>query len=144
MPKPLTSDFNTMVVRFKSDHTLTSQGFKATYSKLIQTTVAPAPATTATTKPTTDIPTTNGKQHIYTSLPIFLRFLFLSMIQYCCNKILALCLAASSKKQSISASSPNIQSCLGTTSARKKHQAWVVARGDRRGTSVMSMKSQCP
>lgn len=53
LPKPLTSDFNTMVVRFKSDHTLTSQGFKATYSKIIQTTVAP---TTSTTKQTTNVP----------------------------------------------------------------------------------------
>lgn len=59
LPKPLTSDFNTMVVRFKSDHTLTSQGFNAAYSKFIQTTVAPAPATT-TTKTTTEIPATTG------------------------------------------------------------------------------------
>ncbi|XP_053711283.1 tolloid-like protein 1 [Synchiropus splendidus] len=57
VPKPLVSDTNTMTVRFKSDSSLTSRGFTATYQKsslppvVIPTTTKP-PATT-TTRPTT-------------------------------------------------------------------------------------------
>ncbi|CAN9510288.1 unnamed protein product [Ophioblennius macclurei] len=47
MPKPVESSGNTMVVRFKSDNTLTSAGFSATYTK------SSLPPVTTTTKPTT-------------------------------------------------------------------------------------------
>ncbi|XP_062243272.1 ovochymase-2 [Platichthys flesus] len=60
MPKPVLSSSNTMVVRFKSDNSLTSKGFKATYTKSslphVPTTTKPPP--TATPKPTTARPTT--------------------------------------------------------------------------------------
>uniref|UniRef100_A0A8C4GTC4 Zgc:154142 n=1 Tax=Dicentrarchus labrax TaxID=13489 RepID=A0A8C4GTC4_DICLA len=64
MPKPIESTGNTMVVRFKSDNTLTSKGFKATYTKsslppvVVPTTVKP----TTTSRPTTQTspPPTSG------------------------------------------------------------------------------------
>ncbi|MEQ2258954.1 hypothetical protein XENORESO_004910 [Xenotaenia resolanae] len=63
VPKPVESSGNTMVVRFKSDNSLTSKGFQATYTKsslppvAIPTTTT-APATTSTKTPTP--PTTSG------------------------------------------------------------------------------------
>ncbi|KAM4595755.1 ovochymase-2 [Fundulus diaphanus] len=63
VPKPVESSRNTMVVRFKSDGSLTSKGFQATYTKFSlppvvvpTTTAAPATASTQTTPP----PTTSG------------------------------------------------------------------------------------
>uniref|UniRef100_A0A3Q1C976 Ovochymase 2 n=1 Tax=Amphiprion ocellaris TaxID=80972 RepID=A0A3Q1C976_AMPOC len=64
MPKPVESSSNTMVVRFKSDNSLTSKGFSATYTKsslppvVIPTTTPPTTPrpTTQTTRP----PTTTG------------------------------------------------------------------------------------
>lgn len=53
-PKPVESSDNTMVVRFKSDHRLTSKGFSASF-----TSFSPTPATTTTTnQPAT---TTSGE-----------------------------------------------------------------------------------
>ncbi|MEQ2310921.1 hypothetical protein AMECASPLE_014255 [Ameca splendens] len=62
VPKPVESSGNTMVVRFKSDNSLTSKGFQATYTKsslppvAIPTTTT-TPATTSTKSPP---PTTSG------------------------------------------------------------------------------------
>uniref|UniRef100_A0A3B4ZMZ4 Zgc:154142 n=1 Tax=Stegastes partitus TaxID=144197 RepID=A0A3B4ZMZ4_9TELE len=62
MPKPVESSSNTMVVRFKSDNSMTSKGFSATYTKsslppvVIPTTTpatTPRPTTRTTTPPTT-------------------------------------------------------------------------------------------
>uniref|UniRef100_A0A3Q2VHF8 Zgc:154142 n=1 Tax=Haplochromis burtoni TaxID=8153 RepID=A0A3Q2VHF8_HAPBU len=50
MPKPLEISSNTMVVRFKSDNSLTSKGFSATYTK---SSLPPVVVTTTTTAPTT-------------------------------------------------------------------------------------------
>uniref|UniRef100_A0A3B4TUR0 Zgc:154142 n=1 Tax=Seriola dumerili TaxID=41447 RepID=A0A3B4TUR0_SERDU len=67
MPKPVESSGNTMVVRFKSDSSLTSKGFKATYTKsslppvVVPTTTKPTPTSTA--RPTTQTrppPTSSG------------------------------------------------------------------------------------
>uniref|UniRef100_A0A3B4YSD3 Zgc:154142 n=1 Tax=Seriola lalandi dorsalis TaxID=1841481 RepID=A0A3B4YSD3_SERLL len=69
MPKPVESSGNTMVVRFKSDSSLTSKGFKATYTKsslppvVVPTTTKPTPTSTATPRPTTQTrppPTSSG------------------------------------------------------------------------------------
>ncbi|XP_071359853.1 ovochymase-2 [Trachinotus anak] len=69
MPKPVESSGNTMVVRFKSDNSLTSKGFKATYTKsslppvVTPTTTKPTPTATTTPKPTTQTsppPTSSG------------------------------------------------------------------------------------
>ncbi|XP_029008026.1 ovochymase-2 [Betta splendens] len=65
VPKPVESSHNSMVVRFKSDHTLTSKGFRATFTKtslppvVVPTTAEP----TTTASPTTQAPlppTTSG------------------------------------------------------------------------------------
>uniref|UniRef100_A0A672HRX5 Zgc:154142 n=1 Tax=Salarias fasciatus TaxID=181472 RepID=A0A672HRX5_SALFA len=60
-PQTVESSRNTMVVRFKSDNTLTSKGFSATYTKssLPPLTTTPKPTTT-TTRTTTPRPTTGG------------------------------------------------------------------------------------
>lgn len=67
MPKPLEISSNTMVVRFKSDNSLTSKGFSATYTK---SSLPPVVVTTTMTAPTTQTPppaTTSGK-HLLQSL----------------------------------------------------------------------------
>ncbi|XP_034543236.1 ovochymase-2 [Notolabrus celidotus] len=65
MPKPVESSSNTMVVRFKSDNTLTSKGFKATFTK---SSLPPVVVPTTTAKPTTTMkPITTNKP---TSKPI--------------------------------------------------------------------------
>lgn len=43
IPKPVESSGNAMVLRFKSDHHLTSKGFRATYTKFSPTTTTPTP-----------------------------------------------------------------------------------------------------
>lgn len=58
MPKPVESEGNTMVVRFKSDSTLSSTGFTATFTKsslppVVIPTTTPRPVTTARPSPTT-------------------------------------------------------------------------------------------
>ncbi|XP_047430814.1 ovochymase-2 [Mugil cephalus] len=54
MPKPVDSSRNTMVVRFKSDNSLTSKGFEATYTKFSLPPVVPTTTKpTTTTRPTT-------------------------------------------------------------------------------------------
>uniref|UniRef100_A0A8C6WR19 Zgc:154142 n=1 Tax=Neogobius melanostomus TaxID=47308 RepID=A0A8C6WR19_9GOBI len=63
MPKPVESVGNTMVVRFKSDSTLSSKGFTATFTKsslppVVVPTTTPKPATTTTTTTTTTQPPT--------------------------------------------------------------------------------------
>uniref|UniRef100_A0A667YG15 Zgc:154142 n=1 Tax=Myripristis murdjan TaxID=586833 RepID=A0A667YG15_9TELE len=64
IPKPVESSSNTMVVRFKTDATLTSKGFSATYTKsslppvVIPTTTTPRP--NATTTATTAAPLESG------------------------------------------------------------------------------------
>ncbi|TMS22780.1 Ovochymase-2 [Larimichthys crocea] len=64
MPKPLESSGNTMVIRFKSDNTLTSKGFKATYTKsslppVVTTTLRPTTTPRPSTQ-TTPLPTSGG------------------------------------------------------------------------------------
>lgn len=76
MPQPVESSGNTMVVRFKSDNTLTSKGFSATYTKSSLPPVTPRPTTPKPTTPrpttqTTQPPTTSGKHSLQTSLFIF-------------------------------------------------------------------------
>ncbi|TDH16323.1 hypothetical protein EPR50_G00018550 [Perca flavescens] len=65
MPKPVESSSNTMVVRFKSDNSLTSKGFRATYKSslppVISSTTTSTP--TSTSRPTTQTsppPTSSG------------------------------------------------------------------------------------
>lgn len=63
MPKPLEISSNTMVVRFKSDNSLTSKGFSATYTK---SSLPPVVVTTTTTAPTTQTlpPATTSGKHL--------------------------------------------------------------------------------
>ncbi|XP_059189819.1 ovochymase-2 [Centropristis striata] len=56
-PKPVESSGNTMVVRFKSDNTLTSKGFRATFTKsslppVVPSTTTARPTSTSTARPT--------------------------------------------------------------------------------------------
>lgn len=59
LPRPVQSMRNTMVVRFKSDSTLTSKGFSATFTKSSLPPVV-IPTTTTTPATTTAKPTTTG------------------------------------------------------------------------------------
>uniref|UniRef100_A0A3Q2CBD6 Zgc:154142 n=1 Tax=Cyprinodon variegatus TaxID=28743 RepID=A0A3Q2CBD6_CYPVA len=60
-PKAVESSHNTMVVRFKSDGSLTSKGFQATYTKSsLPPVVIPTTAPTTTSTQTTQPPTTSG------------------------------------------------------------------------------------
>ncbi|XP_067441011.1 ovochymase-2 [Thunnus thynnus] len=64
MPKPMESSSNTMMVRFKSDSSSTSKGFRATYTKsslppvIVPTTPGPGPGPTTTQ--TNPPPTSSG------------------------------------------------------------------------------------
>lgn len=73
MPKPVESSSNTMVVRFKTDNSLTSKGFRATYTKsslppvVVPSTTKPPPtATPRPTSRTTPSPTSPGKFSLQT------------------------------------------------------------------------------
>ncbi|KAI9525572.1 hypothetical protein NQZ68_006121 [Dissostichus eleginoides] len=62
MPKPVVTSGNTMVLRFKTDNTLTSKGFRATFTKSSLppvSTTTPKPSTTTTTQ-TAPPSTTSG------------------------------------------------------------------------------------
>lgn len=61
MPMTVESSDNTMVVRFKSDNSLTSKGFKATYTK---SSLPPVVVPTTQIPPST--PTTAGKHSLLT------------------------------------------------------------------------------
>lgn len=82
MPKPVESGRNTMVVRFKSDNTLTSKGFRATFTKsslppvVVPTTTKPtttARPTTETTPPSTS--TSSGKRSDQTNYHVVFHLL---------------------------------------------------------------------
>ncbi|XP_040043305.2 ovochymase-2 isoform X2 [Gasterosteus aculeatus] len=64
MPKPVESSSNTMVVRFKSDNSLASKGFIATFTKSslppVVTTPTPRPTTPRPSTTQTPPPTTSG------------------------------------------------------------------------------------